>query len=56
MSIDYRTADAHTIAAAEAIATGQFDADDAAPGAVSVDYIDLETGEVAEVDKPSANE
>ena len=56
MSIDYRTADAHTIAAAEAIATGQFDADDAASGAVSVDYIDLETGEVAEVDKPSANE
>lgn len=56
MSIDYRTADAHTIAAAEAIATGQFDADDAAQGAVSVDYIDLETGEVAEVDKPSANE
>ncbi len=45
MSIDYRTADAHTIAAAEAIATGQFDDEPDAPQIVADYEIDLETGE-----------
>ena len=42
MSIDYRTADAHTIATAEAIATGNFDDQDG-------HIIDLGTGEVIDV-------
>ena len=44
MSIDYRTADAHTVAAAQAIASGQFDADDEnAPEYVAdVEYVDVD--------------
>ena len=48
MSIDYRTADAHTIAAAEAIATGRFDDEQMEPNAPQFvpDYdVDLVTGE-----------
>ena len=48
MSIDYRTADAHTIAAAEAIATGRFDDEQAgsdAPQFVPDYEVDLVTGE-----------
>lgn len=46
MSIDYQTADAHTIAVAEAIATGNFDDDDKP---IEPDYIvDTDTGEVSE--------
>ena len=44
MSIDYQTADAATIAAAEAIATGNFD-DDSMEGSI----IDAGTGEVIDV-------
>ena len=44
MSIDYQTADAATIAAAEAIATGNFD-DDSMEGSI----IDASTGEVIDV-------
>lgn len=39
MSIDYQTADAHTLAAAAAIATGQFDDEDTTPEIP--DYVDL---------------
>ena len=44
MSIDYRTADAHTVAAAQAIASGQFDADDEnTPEYVAdVEYVDVD--------------
>lgn len=44
MSIDYRTADAHTVAAAQAIASGQFDADDEnTPEYVAdVEYVDID--------------
>ena len=48
MSIDYRTADAHTIAAAEAIATGRFDDEQTgsdAPQFVPDYEVDLVTGE-----------
>ena len=44
MSIDYQTADAHTLAAAEAIATGSFD-DEGPEGSP----IDLDTGEVIDI-------
>lgn len=50
MSIDYQTADSHTVAAAEAIATGRFDSDDTLElgSTPEVSYIDIDsdTGEV----------
>ena len=48
MSIDYRTADAHTVAAAQAIASGQFDADDEnTPEYVAdVEYVDVDDSPV----------
>lgn len=49
MSIDYQHADASTIAAADAIAAGQFDDDDQIPS--SAIEIDQETGEVIETSK-----
>lgn len=49
MSIDYQHADASTLAAADAIATGQFDDDDQIPS--SALEIDQETGEVIETSK-----
>ena len=49
MSIDYQHADTSTLAAADAIATGQFDDEDQIPS--SAIEIDQETGEVIEVSK-----
>ena len=46
MSIDYQKADATTLAAADAIAKGQFDDEDALPEII----VDGDTGEIVEPD------
>jgi len=53
MSIVYQTADVHTIAAAEAIASGKFDSDDESDTPIVIDPeyvidVDADTGEVVE--------
>ena len=50
LSIDYQQASPATIAAADAIATGQFDDEMEFPEAAEVIDVDPETGEITEAD------
>lgn len=52
MSIDYQQANAQTVAAAEAIAAGHFDDEDAPPDIVIDDMPDIEQGDEVSDDEP----
>lgn len=53
MSIDYQQADSKTIAAADAIAKGQFDDEDELSGVIISDYEDIPTEADTEIEAPS---